>query len=294
MNVLHDPDAIITAWLEDGPLALPDGSRRVVASSIHLTPQRRGPLAWLPWRDPVMNGNPMRVAVAAILGLLILTGGGIYLANRSSGGVGGEPAATSSPVPTPTPTPISQMKRGEAGTYAIGAPFGIDGIGITLDAGWDVLRDQDPKAVQLSIPQGDSAPAWLTFNIVDEVFPDPCGAPGVATSTPLGPTVDDLVTALSNIKGYDAGPVTNVNVGGLPAKSFELNDAATNVCQPETSIFEANGVDTNKDAYQRMIVVDVNGHRLLIRSLLLTAPYDPLTATNRDKINRAIATVTFD
>ena len=44
------PDAIIAAWLEDGPLAA-DGSRRVVASSIHLTPQRRGPLAWLPWKE---------------------------------------------------------------------------------------------------------------------------------------------------------------------------------------------------------------------------------------------------
>ena len=96
--------------------------------------------------------------------------------------------------------------------------------------------------MQLSIPQGDTAPAWLTFNIVDEVFPDPCGAPGDRHLDPAGPTVDDLVTALTHIKGYDAGAVTNVNVGGLPAKSFELNDAATNVCQPETSIFfEANG-----------------------------------------------------
>ncbi len=120
MKALHDPDAIIAAWLEDGPLALPDGSRRVVESSIHLTPQRRGPLAWLPWRDPTMNGNSTRVALAAVVALIILVGGGIYLANRSSGGVGGPPAATPSPIatataapspasstsPTPGPTPV--------------------------------------------------------------------------------------------------------------------------------------------------------------------------------------------
>ena len=64
----------------------------------------------------------------------------------------------------------------------------------------------DPGTRRPSPPSLAAAPAWLTFNIVDEVFPDPCGAPGVATSTPLGPTVDDLVTALSNIKGYDAAP----------------------------------------------------------------------------------------
>ena len=33
MKALHDPDAIITAWLEDGPLALPEGSRRVVGAA---------------------------------------------------------------------------------------------------------------------------------------------------------------------------------------------------------------------------------------------------------------------
>jgi hypothetical protein len=120
MKALHDPDAIITAWLEDGPLALPDASRRVVASSIHLTPQRRGPLAWLPWRDPAMNGNSMRVAAAAAVALLILVGGGIYLANRSSGGVGAPPATTPSPSPTAAaqPSPASSASPTPASTAA--------------------------------------------------------------------------------------------------------------------------------------------------------------------------------
>ncbi len=59
-------------------------------------------------------------------------------------------------------------------------------------------------------------------------------------------------------------------------------------------IWEANDVDTNKHSYQRMVVLDVNGQRLLIRSLILSAPDDSLTQTNRDKIDHAIESITFE
>ena len=50
----------------------------------------------------------------------------------------------------------------------------------------------------------------------------------------------------------------------------------------------------NKDSYQRMVVLDVKGQRLLDPLLILSAPEDPLTQTNRDKIDRAIASITFE
>ena len=86
--------------------------------------------------------------------------------------------------------------------------------------------------VQLSIPGASSTPAWLTFNIVDEVSTDTMQRTAGPATTPLGPTVDDLVAALRTMKGYQAGPVTDITVGGLPAKSFELVDSADNVCEP--------------------------------------------------------------
>ncbi len=93
---------------------------------------------------------------------------------------------------------------------------------MALEEGFAPDRGATASLVQLSIPGATSAPAWLTFNIVDEVYPDPCNAPQVPATTPLGPTVDDLVAALRTMKGYQAGPVTDITVGGLPAKSFEL------------------------------------------------------------------------
>ena len=77
---------------------------------------------------------------------------------------------------------------------------------MTIEPGFDYGNDATASGVNISIPSGGGAPAWLTFNLVDEVYPDPCGAPEVPTSTPLGPTVDELVAALRSLKGYQAGP----------------------------------------------------------------------------------------
>ena len=83
MNTPRDPDVTIASWLDDGPNALPSTTRQVVVSSIHVTPQRRRPLVQLPWRFPTMN-TPLRVGMAAIIGLLLL-GAGIYLFGARSG-----------------------------------------------------------------------------------------------------------------------------------------------------------------------------------------------------------------
>jgi hypothetical protein len=207
--------------------------------------------------------TPLRVGMAAVIGLLLLGAGIYFFGPREPGGVGGAPIASPTPSPSPLVTgPVS------AGTYGIGAPFAIDGIALTVPDGWQV-DSFDAERVDLSLPEAGSAPAWLTFNVVDEVYPDPCGAPGVPTSTPLGPSVDDLVAALSDLQGYEAGPVTDVTVGGLPARSFELNDAADTTCEPGTLIGLANNVDTNSPSRLRMVVMNVNGQRLLIRSMVL-------------------------
>ena len=72
MTVQRDPDAILAAWLEEGPTGLPEPSRRAIAVNTRTTTQRRRPL-WMPWRKPVMN-TYARWAVAA-LAIVIAVGG---------------------------------------------------------------------------------------------------------------------------------------------------------------------------------------------------------------------------
>ena len=56
MTIQRDPDAILAAWLEEGPNRLPDATRRAIAVSTRTTHQSRLP-DWLPWRAPTHEWN---------------------------------------------------------------------------------------------------------------------------------------------------------------------------------------------------------------------------------------------
>ena len=76
MNVQRDPDAILAAWLEEGPSALPEPTRRAIAVNTRTMNQRRH-LMWLPQRSPVMNPF-FRIAAVAVVVVAVL-GGAVYL-----------------------------------------------------------------------------------------------------------------------------------------------------------------------------------------------------------------------
>ena len=73
MTTPRDPDAILAAWLEEGPNRLPDATRRAIAVSTRTTHQARLP-TWLPWRVRRMNGMT-RLALAAVAVVAVVVGG---------------------------------------------------------------------------------------------------------------------------------------------------------------------------------------------------------------------------
>jgi hypothetical protein len=101
MSVQRDPDAILAAWLDEGPTGLPEPSRRAIAVNTRTTTQRRRPL-WMPWRKPVMN-TYARWAVAA-LAIVIAVGGAAYLLGPGGSQVGGKPTPNASAPATPAPS----------------------------------------------------------------------------------------------------------------------------------------------------------------------------------------------
>ena len=87
MNQPRDPDAIIATWLDDGPIELPDETRRAISVGLRTQPRLR--------RVAILGGSSMspinRLAAAAVI---VLAVGGLsifVLANRGgdSGGVPG-------------------------------------------------------------------------------------------------------------------------------------------------------------------------------------------------------------
>src|SRR5262245_54226717 len=56
MSIPRDPDLVIATWLEDGPRALPDATRRAITVTTEHTRQTRRAW-WPPLRTPPMTGN---------------------------------------------------------------------------------------------------------------------------------------------------------------------------------------------------------------------------------------------
>ena len=99
MNAMHDPEAIISAWLDEGPTDLPDATRRAIRISLPTTPQtRRGPLA--PWRFSPMNTFARVATLAAVS--VIAVAGGLYLLGMQPG--------TGAPTRAPSPSPVTSSR----------------------------------------------------------------------------------------------------------------------------------------------------------------------------------------
>lgn len=184
----RDPDAILAAWLEEGPNQLPETTRRAIAVGLRSTRQtRRAPR--VPWRPNVMYPFA-RLAVGAAA-IVIVAGGVFYLLSPSNQGIGGpSPAATPSPTAPPSATPSVPASPGssEALTWetftARHSPYRME-----VPAGWvhsvpvDNLFEEAQFAdrwdqpvlgtpyltVSVFYPAPESIAAWMERNVTQLV-----------------------------------------------------------------------------------------------------------------------------
>jgi hypothetical protein len=107
------------SWLEAGPTQAPDRAVEAALLRIETTSQER--VLRFPWRFTTMP-MPARVAVAAVIGVL-LVGGAFYVLDRSGqpsvGGPGpaSSPTPTASPPPSPSPAALSPAPDGTWGDW---------------------------------------------------------------------------------------------------------------------------------------------------------------------------------
>ena len=203
------------------------------------------------------------------------------------GGAGGDPSVSPSPTASSAPTPTAGASAGVTefpgysdqvapGTYMwpAGGVTPAD-ITFTIPSGW---------ISRYGIPHKDrGGPGEIVVGnwIIANVYGDPCQWQGSALDPAVGPTVDDLASALVAQKGRAASPPTDVMLDGYPAKRIELSvpadlDPAT--CDEgvmRTWVGPGERVDTwySDDPEARglrsgqlnvVYIVDVNGERLII------------------------------
>ena len=296
MSTDRDVTRIVRSWLEEGATALPDRVLDAVLDQVPATSQRR---AWWPaWRLNDMN-TAFKVAIAGFAVLVIALAGINLMPGQSA--IGG-PVATPTPIPTPSPSPIVNF----VGSFAPGTTYAID----------------DPCCVGTSrmiftMPAAGWTASDFVFignglvgfgpQLVDNVYTGGCHWQGTAQAPPIGPTVDDLATALSAQNGPGASPPIAVTVGGRPGKKVELQipadvDVTTCDSDGDFAIFGRwyQGPDGTYGAqpythntngqHDTVYIVDVDGTRQVIDSF-----YPPSSsAADRAELDQIVASIRFE
>lgn len=263
MTANHDLERrLADHYAREGGVRAPDWVLGNALATIEATSQRRV-LVRVPWRFPTMNTN-VKVAMAA---LAVIAVAGIGLAiMRPSGGVGGD-GRSLAPSPSPTATPMSlPIVDGlalRAGSYSLnGFPVGLT---FTISDGWSACS---LSAVEQGIcRQAPSAAA----NVVGVAFLDVVNVAASQCSTTLldpavGPTVEDLVTAISGMEGLSVSTPQDVSVDGYPGKVLTVAAPETmpESCDLATwaTAGRVNGIGV--DEINEVRIVDVDGERIFI------------------------------
>jgi hypothetical protein len=259
MSSERDLERAVRAWLDEGSTRLPDPYLDAALEEISTTSQRRR--RWPPLRFLSANSAvPLATAAAAVV--ILAVGAMLLVPNRGSGGPGPD-------TPTPGPTPV-QLREADidsvldAGTYVIDAPFPIR-IALTTPDAWTM---RDLRRDVTDIEQATRTPTvGLGFWIVDDVFAVPCREAG-EYAPPIGPSVDDLVSAFDAIPAFIVTPATDVTFAGLPAVQLEIAapEDVPGCADPRfawrTPTGEVKVMKADENAV--VTILDVHGTRLVV------------------------------
>ena len=271
MSTDRDVTRIVKSWLEEGVTALPDRVLDTVLDRLPATRQRR---SWWPPRRFANMNSYARIAIAAVAVVAIAVVG--YNLLPRTGGVGSRP--TPGPTATPKPTPVPFSTTPSSGALAPGSIV-LDGafplaIAFDVPAGWTRSGGAElADLVGVAKMRGDAAPAWASWAVVANVYADPCHGRSGPIEPPIGPTVDNLVAALTSMVGFESTTPTDVSIDGHVGKRFQLSDTidpAAAGCDDTTWLWlwePASGGDTGKvpgAVTMQLWVLDVEGTRLVM------------------------------
>jgi hypothetical protein len=213
MNPNADPDATLAAWLDEGPLELPDATRRAILVAVPMTTQtRRRRLG--SWAAPGTWGAG-RVAAAIAVAIVAVVGAGAVLRQPGPivpGGSGGQPTLQPSGSAAPTAEPTGWLRLHEgtlyAGRYAT-AQFDPT-LRFTLGSGWTAPFQEDGNEIALDRANEDFLGITRVSRVIDPATGDTVPVP------------DDLAGWLLRNPNFEwSGPGIAVTVGGLRGTMLE-------------------------------------------------------------------------
>jgi hypothetical protein len=258
-------DTILGAWMDEGPMDLPDVTRRAILTAVPTTRQaRRGLFA--PGRFFPMPTVFRAAAVIAIA--VIAVGGAALLFRQGQSGPGGL-----QPTPTPTLSPTTQPTPSAEPSVAISTPSPLQGhtptfvvpFSYRLPAGEGlVVDDGDPTWYQFRHPATDAQgyDHGIVVRRITGGRVDPCKETSSAKPMADPQAFLDYFRTVPTMQLGTAGPTTvdghagvEVNVTWGPATA----DCPNVWLWPE----EGSITDLGGRTGNRLLVVDVDGNHLL-------------------------------
>jgi hypothetical protein len=210
MSTENDVARSLRSWLRENRHEDADRVLDAVFDQVPATPQRRA--GWLARRFPVMNSNIVRFGVAAAVLVVAVIFGINYLAGPN---VGEDP----SPTPNSSPTVLDNQDGPlAAGTYIIDSmPARIT---FTVPTGWEYSGPGSPDVKGVDKPETDSsAEVLVAFWLVDRVYGDACD---FTTNRAVGPSVDELVDALTTMSSVGFTTPTGASIDGFAGQHLTL------------------------------------------------------------------------
>jgi hypothetical protein len=256
-----DTTRIVRSWLHEDAHESAERLLDEVVAALGTTPQHRS--RWPAWRVGSMNVDAKLgmyaaavLAVVALVMNLLPAGGGM--------GVGGR-GASSSPSTNPSlgPSASAIADIWTTGTYEVGRheatmaglpfSFEVPAVGWSGNPTWTGMLSKQTSAGGLEL-------GWVGFTwSFDMVATDPCH--GGARS--VGPSVDDLATAITTIPGIEAIEPADTTVAGLPSKvvEFTINDDID--CAPSQFMLygPASAFPNSTDSTIKDWIFEVDGDR---------------------------------
>ncbi|HEY4227438.1 MAG TPA: hypothetical protein VGM49_03800 [Candidatus Limnocylindrales bacterium] len=228
MNVQRDPESILNAWLDEGPMDLPDATRRAILTSLPTTPQaRRGPFA--PWSSTRVS---MFARGAAVLVVAVVAIGALVLLVGSRGGIAG---ATPSPVPDASASsPASAPPLPTLDATFVSSSYGYQ---VSYPTGWTVSPGVGPWP-----PDTDRLPG----NPVSDAIVTPSGSgrvriSGASIALPSGTTMDQFRAFASPLSSpFNASACSPVAPLPVPVLINARSNSAASP-QPVEAVVSVNG-----------------------------------------------------
>jgi hypothetical protein len=261
----------------EGSTPLPHEVRRAIRAQLPSINQRR---AWWPSRRfPEMN-NSAKLALAAAAVIVTALLGYSYLVAPN---VGDSDPADPSPIPTlvtPDATPPALIGGElEAGTYRITRLEGVE-ASVTVPAGWASVQSYG-VGKEADGPESSTAVVIWDGAGIGRVYADPCQWQDGYVEPPVGPTVDDLATALADQpQRGDAVPV-DISIDGYQGKMIELT-VPTDIDLAECWSGQFRSWDgrwhQGPGQVDRIYILDVDGQRVVIDAHFLPGASDAVRA----------------